>query len=164
MTQAFNRRMLTGHIVNPANDMLSVIVADEPGSGGANHRYEISGMSLGANAGSGKAHMRWNMAKEYFAGNSRNTELTMHYRHVLDKKDDLVLLFQNGPIAESGVNGITHEVLLAVLIDRLEGFQAGPYASADNAEALDSLRNAQAALQRRTLERMNRGVEGTHQV
>ena len=34
------------------------------------------------------------------------------------------LRFQNGPISEdgNGVNGITHEALLAVLIDRLRGF------------------------------------------
>ena len=35
--------------------------------------------------------------------------------------------FQNGPIAEAGVNGLTHEALLAVLEDRLVGFQSGPY-------------------------------------
>ena len=70
--------------------------------------------------------------------------------------------FQNGPINEVGVNGLTHEALLAILIDRMEGFQAGPYASADNQEALDAMRTAQTALQRRTLARMARGVEGTH--
>jgi len=36
-------RELTGHKVNPANDVLKVMVIDEPGAGGANHRYEISG-------------------------------------------------------------------------------------------------------------------------
>lgn len=72
--------------------------------------------------------------------------------------------FQNGPIAEVGVNGLTHEALLAILIDRMEGFQAGPYASGDNQEALDAMRRAQVALQRRTLARMARGVEGTHTV
>lgn len=70
--------------------------------------------------------------------------------------------FQNGPINEVGVNGLTHEALLAILVDRMEGFQAGPYASADNQEALEAMRTAQAALQRRTLARMKRGVEGTH--
>mgnify|MGYP000119510729 CR=1 FL=1 len=70
--------------------------------------------------------------------------------------------FQNGPINEIGVNGLTHEALLAILIDRLQGFQSGPYASDDNQVALLSLRQAQNALQRRTRERMARGVEGTH--
>lgn len=72
--------------------------------------------------------------------------------------------FQNGPIAEVGTNGITHEALLAVLIDRLEGFQSGKYAHAYNATALDALRTAQAWLQQRTKDRVARGVEGTHTV
>lgn len=72
--------------------------------------------------------------------------------------------FQNGPINEAGVNGLTHEALLAILIDRMEGFQAGPYSSPDNQEALDAMRTAQTALQRRTKARMARGVEGTHTV
>jgi hypothetical protein len=75
----------------------------------------------------------------------------------------VALNFQNGPIAEAGVNGITHEVLLAILIDRLEGFQAGEYANEYNAAALDHLKSAQGALFDRTRERMSRGVEGTHQ-
>lgn len=74
------------------------------------------------------------------------------------------LRFQNGPIAEAGVNGITHEALIAVVIDRLEGFQSGPFACLENKVALDSLRKAQEVLMSRTRERAARGVEGTHQV
>lgn len=70
--------------------------------------------------------------------------------------------FQNGPIREVGVNGLTHEALLAVLEDRLVGFQNGPYATADNAEALEHIRGAMECLHRRTKERLARGVEGTH--
>ena len=74
--------------------------------------------------------------------------------------------FQNGPIDEdgSGVNGITHEVLLAILADRLRGFQQGPYSCKANACALTHIEEAQHWLQQRTLERMRRGVEGTHTV
>ena len=70
--------------------------------------------------------------------------------------------FQNGPIGEVGVNGVTHEALLAILADRLRGFQSGPYKSEDNATALAHINAAQAALQKRTRERMARNVEGTH--
>ena len=70
--------------------------------------------------------------------------------------------FQNGPIKECGANGITQEALLAIVIDRLEGFQSGQYACDDNQEALDAVRKAQTALQRRTLARVARGVEGTN--
>ena len=36
-------RTITDHQVNPANDTLQITVTDDPGHGGANHRYEISG-------------------------------------------------------------------------------------------------------------------------
>ena len=72
--------------------------------------------------------------------------------------------FQNGPISEVGVNGVTHEALLAILIDRLEHFQAGPYANDYNAAALAHLQSAVGALHDRTRERMGRGVEGTHKL
>jgi hypothetical protein len=73
------------------------------------------------------------------------------------------LSFQNGPIAEAGVNGITQEVLLAICADRLRSFQAGPYACRENALALTKIEEAQHWLHHRTLARMARGVEGTHQ-
>jgi hypothetical protein len=72
--------------------------------------------------------------------------------------------FQKGPIAEAGVNGLTHEALLAVLVDRLECFQKGPFANDYNGAALDHLRSAQGALLDRTRERMARGVEGTNKL
>lgn len=78
--------------------------------------------------------------------------------------DNWILCFQNGPVAEAGVNGITHEALLAILIDRLEHFQAGKYAHPLNAQALAHLSGALAALNARTQERVERGVEGTHEV
>lgn len=121
-------RELTDHKVNPANDILTVAVTDEPGSGGANHRYVVSGY------------------------------------HGSSGADCVLIEFQNGPIAEVGVNGLTHEVLLAIVADRLRGFQQGPFASRDNALALTHVEEAQNWLNRRTLERMRRGVEGTHKV
>jgi hypothetical protein len=71
--------------------------------------------------------------------------------------------FQNGPIKEFGVNGITQEALLAVVIDRLRCFQFGTYSCRDNAIALTHCEEALMWLQRRTRERIKRGVEGTHQ-
>lgn len=68
--------------------------------------------------------------------------------------------FQNGPIAEVGVNGVTQEVLLAIVADRLASFQAGPFACAENARALQHTEAALEALKSRTRERMTRGVEG----
>lgn len=73
-----------------------------------------------------------------------------------------LILFQNGPIKEVGVNGVTQEALLAILIDRLRGFQSGPYACRENAIALTHLEEALMWLQQRTVARIRRGVEGTH--
>jgi hypothetical protein len=131
-------RELTGHKVNPANDVLTVAALDAPGSGGAYHHYEISGFNTRTNPSTVKAH-----------------DETLNSGRA-------VIIFQNGPIAESGVNGVTHEALLAILIDRLECFQAGPFANVFNQGALDHLVAAQSQLQQRTKERMSRGVEGTH--
>jgi hypothetical protein len=74
---------------------------------------------------------------------------------------DCHIYFQNGPIKEAGVNGVTNEALLAIVIDRLRSFQAGPYSSMLNGEALKHCRAALLALQMRTHERIKRGVEGT---
>lgn len=87
-----------------------------------------------------------------------------HYRLSPDDAPGTSLMFQNGPIKEAGINGITHEALIAVLIDRLECFQNGPFANEYNRKALQSLRDAQDRLLDRTREREARGVEGTHTV
>lgn len=74
------------------------------------------------------------------------------------------LPFQNGPIREVGINGITQEVLMAVVKHRLECFQSGAYACVENATALDHVNKAIEALHSRTKARAARGVEGTHAV
>ncbi len=70
--------------------------------------------------------------------------------------------FQNGPILEAGMNGLSNEALLAIVEDRLKGFQAGPFACRENALALNHLQESMHWLHHRTRERMQRGVEGTH--
>lgn len=72
--------------------------------------------------------------------------------------------FQNGPIAECGVNGITNEVLLAIVADRLRCFQTSKYACRENAIALTKIEEAAHWLEARTTARMRRGVEGTSKV
>ena len=75
-----------------------------------------------------------------------------------------LIQFQDGPISAdgNGVNGVTHEALLAIVADRLRSFQAGPFACRENALALTKIEEAQHWLQQRTLARMRRGVEGTN--
>lgn len=70
--------------------------------------------------------------------------------------------FQNGPMgADTPPNGLSNEALLAVVEDRLKGFQSGPYACRENALALTHIQDAMHWLHHRTRERMARGVEGT---
>lgn len=124
-------RTLDGHKVNPANDLLTITVLDEPGHGGASHHYFIEGFNAANNPASDTAYQAAD------------------------------IIFQNGPIGEAGVNGITHEALLAILIDRLEGFQQGPYACGENLIALNHLIEARDVLNSRTQRRMAEGIEGT---
>lgn len=129
-------RTLDEHKVNPVNDALNIQVLDEPGNGGANHLYRIKGLNT---------------------ANNPSDKLVANYEQAVDHA---TILFQNGPINEVGVNGVTHEALLAVVADRLRGFQKGAYACKANACALTHIEEALHWLQQRTLERMRRGVEG----
>ena len=72
--------------------------------------------------------------------------------------------FQNGPIKESGVNGIMNEDLIVIVIDRLQGFQNGQYKNRENAIAITKLEEALLWLRKRTMDRERRGVEGTSTV
>ena len=128
-------RTIDDHKVNPANDVLTITVSDEPGSGGANHHYDVSGFDAATNPSSPSGSITGQC-----------------------------ILFQNGPIAEVGVNGLTHEALLAIVADRLRSFQKGPFSCKANACALTHIEEAMHWLQQRTIERMRRGVEGTHTV
>lgn len=127
-------REITTHKVNGCNEALAVTALDGPGAGGASRHYRLE----------------WN--------DPRWGPDPQSMRQVLE------LYFQNGPVAEVGTNGITHEALLAVVIDRLKGFQAGAFACEENADALMHLERAVNALHARTLRRVERGVEGTYQV
>lgn len=69
------------------------------------------------------------------------------------------LVFQDGDPA-NGINGISHEALLAIVRDRLEGFHRGPFATAENHQALVYVTQAMDCLKQRTKERQERGVEG----
>lgn len=87
-----------------------------------------------------------------------------HHQYNIESPDGRVALtlhFQNGPIPEAGVNGVTHEVLIAIVMDRLESYQRGPFACEENAAAITHLKAAQESLLNRSKDREKRGVEGT---
>ncbi len=132
-------RQITSHAVNPANEALLVQALDGPGPGGASHEYRISVGSVDDPQRDGRPGQPRELA---------------------------TLRFQNGAVKVNGegVNGITHEALIAIIIDRLDAFQRGPYANQYNARAVSALIAAKDALHARTIEREKRGVEGTHKV
>jgi len=127
---------LTSHKVNGLNEQLLIEAVDERGVGGANHVYEIT-----------------------YAG-----PLVVP----IDSVDGVAvsspvchtIQFQNGGIAEVGVNGISNEALLAIVEDRLVGFQSGQFSCRENAVALTKIQEAMMWLQKRTVDRVKRGVEG----
>lgn len=95
-----------------------------------------------------------------------------HQIHIVDqiKTDEVApdivghVNFQNGPVKEFGINGCHQEDLLAIVIDRLESFQKGPFACRENALALTHIEEAMHWLNHRTKDRDQRGVEGTNQI
>lgn len=122
-------RALTAHKTNQANNELTITVTDEPGSGGASHLYVIEGFD-----------------------SSTNPSDPFVERHGASARHSTVL-FQNGPIEEVGLNGVTHEALLAIVIDRLRCLQRGPYACCESALALIKCKDALYWLKRRTASR-----------
>lgn len=129
-------RTIHDHQVSPVDAALKITVLDSPGNGGANHQYAIE----------------WNASVE---GRGFHDQDSGEWR------DATLIRFQDGPIAEVGVNGLSHEVLLAIVADRLRSFQKGPFSCKANACALTHIEEAMHWLQQRTIERMRRGVEGT---
>lgn len=135
-------RELTSHRVNGLNEALTIEVLDEPGFGNACHRYLVRFIGPP-------------IADEFVSHPGPQTER--------DRERRVAVEFQNGPIQQAGVNGISNEALLAIVEDRLLGFQAGQYACRENAIALTHIQDAMMWLQKRTRDRLARGVEGTNQ-
>lgn len=185
-------RELTTHKVNGLNDAIRILVLDRPGQGNACHEYAVCVPTPLASTVGGEiireAQETDNTVGEEtipqmafgfrFEGRDGSPDRVIYVpQHQILMIEEWVpgqpgsrktyyevqaISFQNGPIKEVGFTGNTQEALLAVLIDRLEGFQAGPYKCHDNQLALDAIQTARLFLHKRTLDRLGRGVEGTH--
>ena len=70
--------------------------------------------------------------------------------------------FQNEPVKEVGTNGLQSEHLLWVVIDRLKNLNFEVY-SKETAEAISHAEKALEVLEKRTADRLKRGVESTMQ-
>lgn len=131
-----SERKLKTAQTNACAEALVVHAVGEPGSGGASHLYRITGFNTESNPSCPFQDLHGEPAQHS------------------------TVLFQNGPIKEAGVNGVTHEVLLEILIDRMRCFQ---YCCRENGLALTKLEEALMWLNARTTRRFEQGVEGTHQ-
>jgi hypothetical protein len=70
--------------------------------------------------------------------------------------------FQEGPRAEEGsIRGVLDQDLLEIVRHRLQCFQAGPYATRENALALTCIEEALLWMAKRADDRAERGVLGT---
>jgi hypothetical protein len=160
-------RELTSHRVNGVNEKLRVLAVDPPGPGGASHDYVVL-IPLASRFAVGQD---WTKTILSMSGSQELCWWPMHNLATITEWKDgksisapysvQRITFQNGPIKDSGVNGNTQEALLAILLDRLEGFQSGQYACHDNQMALDHLQITRLVLHKRTMDRTARGVEGT---
>jgi hypothetical protein len=71
------------------------------------------------------------------------------------------IVFQNGFPKDVGVNGCRVEDVIAVAIDRITEYQAGPLACEENATALRHLKASYQALEDRIRHRQEQGVLNT---
>lgn len=67
--------------------------------------------------------------------------------------------FQNGPIPVAGINGLTNEVLLTILIHRTTAINA-QFPCEENQAAIYHMKEALDAFNQRTANRKARNVEG----
>ena len=82
----------------------------------------------------------------------------------------ILIDWQNGPLGrtEDGTriepNGAFVETVIAIALQRIQYYQASPFACRENAIAITKLEEALMWLNKRTTDREARKVEGTHNV
>ncbi len=90
---------------------------------------------------------------------SDGTDVEGHHYQVLMGVQGVTIQFQNGPVSESGVNGLTNEALLALLIHRTK-FINKKFPCRENSIAITNMEQALMWFEKRTADRIDRGVEG----
>jgi hypothetical protein len=89
------------------------------------------------------------------------TDVLGHVYQILSGPKATRVEFQLGPVKENGVNGLTSEALLVVLIHRTEVLNS-KFRCEENDEAIRNLKRALVNLEVRTARHITRGVEGTN--
>lgn len=90
---------------------------------------------------------------------SDGTNVEGHEYQVLAGVKSTSISFQRGAVATNGVNGMTNEALLAILIHRTK-FLDSKFGCDENKRAIGHMEEALVNLEVRTARRMVRGVEG----
>lgn len=118
------RKLNTIQKYDKLNDVYAL---DNPGPGGANHRYGVV------------------------------------YKSDTDGEIQDEIQFQCGPRKDpTSTHGWLDTDLLEMVRDRLKSFQDGPFATEDNAKALEHIEVALMYMNKRVEERATRGVLGTN--
>lgn len=123
------------------------VITEHHDGHGLNEALEITADDQDPNAG-GASHR---YAVDYVCPDATILDITM-------------IGFQHGPRDVKGSHpGITEAVLYAILLDRLRGFQAGPYACPENDAQITLLEAALALTKARADARAARGVLGKNE-
>jgi hypothetical protein len=132
--QSHQNRPLYDHKNNRFNRLcVEAFTTDYSGTDGANHAYRIEVYNRYAPEGSAQD---------------------------LGMVASCDLQFQNGGLKEVGANGITDQALLAVVLDRMRGFNDGPYRCRENSIIITKLEEALMWMEKRANDRARRNVEG----
>lgn len=87
-----------------------------------------------------------------------------NYYKVINVRGERIgkILFQEGMIGSEGLNGLTNESVISIVLDRLQAQNKGDFKSIHNDKAIECLQASLAALQARVADREKRGVFNTH--
>lgn len=89
----------------------------------------------------------------------REQDVEGHLYYTQSGELSTTIRFQLGGVVDNGVNGLTNEALLAILIHRTK-FLDGKFGCDENKRAIQHMEEALVNLEVRTARRMVRGVEG----
>jgi hypothetical protein len=106
-------------------DPIGILALDEPGVSGCNNHYLLTGFNA-----------------------NTNTSISDSFRGIANMSM-LEIIFQNGHPIDVGVNGITIEALLEVILDRMDGFQKGNDPCTENRQAFELIQKGLAILHSR---------------
>jgi hypothetical protein len=127
--------------IQKRNNLNYVFVDPTPGPGGGHHEYEIV------------------RAEDIYNIQTRDEDSSCEAPKI---EPLCVIKFQKGPRnGENSISGVLDADLLEIVRDRFKAFQAGEYATRENACALTHIEEALMWMNKRVEDRAERNVLGT---